>query len=554
MTSAWRRNAGTVFECEKGPATGRWGMAVSNNALASAAGAGAIAAGGNAVDAAITSLFALYVVEPMMVGLLGGGTTHIRTPQGDHLVLDGLCTAPMAARADMFEPRDTEEFVFTDVRDRENTLGAKAVCVPGTLAAVCELADRFACLPLETLMAPALRYASHGFLVTPYLADYIVACAPDIAQDPHLASLLIPDGRPIAAGERLVQGTLAETLRLIAREGAAALYRGEIGDKVVDHMASRGGLLSREDLRNYRTVERAPVRGTYRGFEIFGPPPPVSSGVHIVQMLNILEGYDIGGLGFGTPESLHLILEATKIAFADRTAFTGDPAFVDVPIERLVSKDYAEQRRRDIDLTRAREHTCDSVAESRDTTHVTMADAEGWVVSATHTIWGDFGANFLVPELGLIGNNAMMDFDPRPGRAQSIAPGKRTTSSQSPLIVVKEGQPRYALGMVGGLRIFPSVMQTLLNLIDHGMSLQEAVEAPRIWTQGYDVEAEPAFPEVIVASLAALGHKVSRAVVGHGMNAIAFHEGGRIEGAGCWRADGTPVGIGTGLARGYVPG
>jgi len=554
--ASWRECAGTLFECEKAPASGSWAMAVTNHPLASAAAVEAVAAGGNAVDAAAAALFTLYVVEPMNVGLLGGGTTHVRTPEGRHVVLDGLCTAPAAARDDMFEPLSVERFSFTDVKDRRNFVGAEACAVPGNLAMLCEAVARFARLPLPALLEPAIRHAAHGFEVTPHLTNAIAGAAEDIASDEPLASLLMPQGRPLAAGERLTQDALAETLRAVAREGPAGLHEGAIGRRLSDHLTKAGGHVTLADLGGYRVVERDAVRGTYRGHEVLGPPPPVSSGVHIVQMLNVLEEFDVARLGFGTPESLHLIAEVLKLAFADRTAVMADPAFVDVPVKRLVSKEYATERRLELDTGRARRWTAGfGPAEGANTTHVTVADAGGWIVSATHTIGpGLFGAGVLVPELGLIANNYMSDFDPRPGRAQSIAPGKRLTSSQSPMMIVKEGRPRYALGLPGGLRIFGSAMQSIVNLIDHGMSLQEAVEAPRLWTQGHQVELEPAFPAGVRAKLADRGHEVLGVpVIAGGMNAVALCSPGRIEGAACWRADGTPAGLGGGLAQHDVP-
>ncbi len=548
--SGWRERAGSVFECEKQPVSGSWGMAATLHPLASAAAVEAIACGGNAVDAALAALFTLFVVQPMGVGVLGGGTTLIRTPQGSHVVLDGLCAVPAGMFPDIYEPLAVDKFSFTDVRDCRNSVGAESIAVPGSLAALCETARRFARLPLAALMDPAIRHASKGFVATPYLTNLIRAFAPSIARDAPLASLLMPGGRPLAAGERLVQGALADTLRVIARGGAAVLHGGVVGDLLSDYIASIGGYVTQQDLRDYRVVEREAVRGTYRDHEIFGPPPPASSGVLVVEMLNILEAYDMGHLGFGTAQSAHLLAEASKIIFADRPYIT-DPAFLDVPVVRLMSKGYANQRRRALDMTRTQQWSTQSgYAESKDTTHVTTADREGWLVVATHTLCGGFGANVLVPELGLICNNAMREFDPRPGRAQSIAPGKRMTSNQAPMIVAKEGAPRYAFGLVGGLTIVPSAAQAISNLIDHGMSLQEAIEAPRLWTRGYEVQVEPAISAATVAGLVERGHEVLRMQhVGNGMNAVAFHRPGVLEGAACWRSDGAPMGVGGGLAR-----
>ena len=552
MSVAWRERAGTRFECEKHPATGSRAMAVTNHPLASAAAVEMFAAGGNAVDAAIAAMATLCVVEPMMVGLLGGGTMHVRTPDGRHVVVDGLCRAPAAARADMFEPLAVERFDFADVRDRRNALGAEAFAVPGNPAMLCEAAARFARLPLALLLEPAIRHAANGFAVTRYLADSIASAPEDIVRDPHLAAFLMPGGKALVAGERLSQPALARTLVALAQDGVAAFRDGAPGRELAGYVGRRGGLVSMQDLRDYGVVARDALCGIYRGHEVFGPPPPVSSGVHIAQMLNVLEGFDVARLGFGTVESVHLVAETLKIAFADRTAATADPAFSAVPVERLMSKGYARERRERIDMSRAQSWSAGVVAECEapHTTHVTAADAEGWIVSATHSIGpGNFGASMLVPELGLILNNYMHDFDPRPGRPQSIAPGKRATSSQSPMIVVRDGSPRFALGLPGGLRIFGSAMQAILNLVDHGMSLQEAVEAPRLWTRGFEVELEPAFAMEVVAGLARRGHEVVGVPnVAGGMNAVAFSPEG-IEGAACWRADGTPAGVGGGNAR-----
>ncbi|MBX9907919.1 MAG: gamma-glutamyltransferase [Beijerinckiaceae bacterium] len=553
MTSARPPHA-APFACEKRPATGSRGMVVTNHPLASAAGSQMLLAGGNAIDAAIAALFALTVVEPMMVGVLGGGVAHIRLSDGRHLILDGLSTAPLAATPDMFETLSDEIGKSRDTRGRENLIGPRAVAVPGALAAWCEALARFGTLPLAEVLAPAIALAERGFVASPYLSDCISDCAPDIASDPGLSALFLPGGSPLKPGERLIQPAYAQSLRLIAQAGPAALYEGPLGEALADFMTTRGGLIGMADLAAYNPVAREPVRGTYRGFEIVGPPPPASSGVHIVQMLNILEGYDIGGLGFGSADAVHLMAEALKIAFADRAVATADPAFVKVPVGRLTAKAYADERRAGIDLGRTKRWTPGlSGGESADTTHVTVADAAGNVVSTTQTINGLFGACVQIPGTGMLANNYMFNFDPHPGRALSIAPGKRCFTSMAPMMALRGGKFAFALGLPGGLRIFPSAMQALVNLIDHGMSLQEAVEAPRIWTEGGALELEQAFPEAIAADLAARGHVIARVQrVAGGMNAIALDADGTLTGAACWRADGTPVAISGGLARAGV--
>jgi gamma-glutamyltranspeptidase/glutathione hydrolase len=316
-------------------------------------------------------------------------------------------------------------------------------------------------------------------------------------------------------------------------------------------MAASGGYLAREDLTGYKTIMREPVRGDYRGYEIIGPPPPSSGPLHIVQMLNILEAYDIKALGFGTTETIHLLAEVLKIAFADRAAATADPAFVKVPVEKILSKDYAAERRARIDRNRAQAWSAGVAPEASPyTTHLTIADAAGNVVASTQTINSLFGARYIVPDTGMIPNNYMFVFDPRPDRANSVAPGKRITSSMAPVIVTRHGKPAFALGLPGGLRIFPSVMQALSNLIDHGMTVQEAVEAPRVWTQGHALELEGGISDLVFNALRAMGHDAVRVGnVAGGMSAIRFHDDGTLEGAACWRADGTPIALGGGLAR-----
>jgi gamma-glutamyltranspeptidase/glutathione hydrolase len=538
---------------QKHPARGRRGMVVTNHPLASAAGAEMLAGGGNAIDAAIAAFFALTVVEPMMTGPLGGGIAHLRLADGTHRIIDGMSTVPLAARPDMYRPVAASGPDMLLTEGRENAVGATSVAVPGNLIAWCETLERFGTCSLDDVMQPAIRFAAKGFSVTPYLAECLTdpVAGPDMLRDPGMAARFFRDGTPLRAGERLVQGETADTLALIAREGAGALTHGAIGVALADGIAARGGVLSRADLSGYRTVEREPVRGTYRGWEIVGPPPPSSAGVHIVQMLNILEGFDIGALGFGSTAKLHLLAEVLKIAFADRAVATADPAFVYVPVERLIDKEYAAERRGRLDLSRAQTWSAGVPAlQSAYTTHLTVADAAGNVVASTQTINALFGARFLVPGIGLIPNNYMSNYDPNPGRTQSIAPGKRVSTSMAPMMALQGGKIRAALGLPGGLRIFGSAMQALINLIDHGMDLQSAVEAPRLWTQGHAVETEPAFPAEAVAGLRALGHDLLPVPhVGGGMCAVGFADDGEMTGAACWRADGTAIGLGGGLAR-----
>lgn len=547
----WRAHAGAPFTTEKQPAFGTRGMVVTNHPLASAAGAEMLAAGGNAVDAAIAALFTLSVVEPMMVGPLGGGMAHLRFPDGRHTIIDGMSACPLATGPETFTPDPNAAPGTMDAIGRLNAVGRTSVASAGNLMAWTEMLTRFGTFSLNDVTEPAIRHASRGFRATPYLHDCVTDCVADMRRDPEISRVFLPDGEPVRAGARVSNPNYAETLRLIARQGPGVFYGGELGKTYTADMARHGAYLTMDDLTGYRTREREILRGTYRGLEITGPPPPSSGPLHIAQMLNILEGYDIGALGFGSADTVHLIAEALKIAFADRTAATGDPDFVAVPVAKLLSKSYAAERRAAINMARAQDWQAGVVpGEGTHTTHLTVADNSGLIIAATQTINSLFGARYMVPGTGMIPNNYMYVFTPHPGRANSIAPGKRVTSSMSPLIVLKDGVPQFALGLPGGLRIFPSAMQATINLIDHGMSVQEAVEAPRVWTQGFGLELEPGIPDSVAADLRARGHEILRVPnVAGGMCAIRFHGDGRMEGAGCWRADGTAIGLGGGHAR-----
>uniref|UniRef100_UPI0025C129B0 gamma-glutamyltransferase family protein n=1 Tax=Marivita sp. TaxID=2003365 RepID=UPI0025C129B0 len=416
----------------------------------------------------------------------------------------------------------------------------------GNLAGWCDMHSKHGSLPLADVISPAIRLAAGGFKVTNYLNGTIKRHAEDLALDPVIAKLFLPAGSPAAPGHTLVQGDFAESLRMIARDGPAALHGGALGQALIDRLGDEGHV-SIDDLRNYTVRERDAILCDYRGFEIAGPPPPASAGVHVAQMLNILEGYDLRAMGFDNPETLHLLAEVIRIGFEDRRAASGDPDFVDIPVEHLISKNYGRACRDRIRDTAQLQHV-PPVVESNNTTHVTVADKVGNIVSATHTINGLFGARIMVPGTGIIPNNYMYNFDPHPGKAMSIVPGKRVPTSMAPMIVLRQGNPQFAVGLPGALRIFPSALQAIVNIIDHGMSLQQAVEAPRLWTEGAHVELEPCY-EHHADALRAKGHSVEIVChIGGGMNAIAFTDDGEMTGAACWRADGTVSALGGGLA------
>jgi gamma-glutamyltranspeptidase/glutathione hydrolase len=440
-----------------------------------------------------------------------------------------------------------------ETRGRQNTLGYLAVGVPGTLKAWAELVTQWGRCDLDTVMQPAIRHAARGFRASQYLHELISDNQADLASCPETAHIFLPNGQPPAPGELIRQPALAESLRTIARDGAEELYGGALGQAIIQGIQRHGGIMTMDDLRAYRTIRRAPLMAPYRGYEVTLPAPPCAGGVHILQILRILEGFDVAALGFGTPDTLHLLAECCKIAFSDRTVHLGDPANVTVPVDWLISEPYAAARRAGIDMARATAPTpgVPATVEAATTTHVTAADAEGNVVAMTQTLNNAFGAKVMAPGTGILLNNTMALFDPHPGYPNSVGPSKRTVSSMSPTIVTRAGQPFMALGTPGGVRIFPSVLQAIINVIDHGMSLQEAVEAPRVWTQGQELEVEAAIPPAIRDALTARGHHlVEVTAVAGGMNGIQLDpETGLMTGAACWRADGSPAALGGGPAR-----
>ncbi|MEZ5853931.1 MAG: gamma-glutamyltransferase [Hyphomicrobiaceae bacterium] len=555
-TRNWRARSRADFACEKQSVSGANGIVVTNHPLGTAAGAEMLAAGGNAVDAAVAALLTLTVVEPMMVGLIGGGMMHIRSPDGHHTVIDGQSQAPAAATPDLFEPVSDELATRLEVKGRKNACGVLATATAGNLPTWAMALEQHGRLPLADCMGPAIRHAERGFTVTDYLSECTSEAASDLARDPAISALFLPGGQPVKAGSRLVQSAYAETLKTIAHDGPGALHGGAIGRRVSDYMSRHGGILSLGDLADYRPIVREAVRGTFRDITIVGPPPPASGGIHVIQMLNILEGFDLAGMGFASAEAIHVMAEAMKIAFADRDAATGDPAFLDVPVAKLLDKGYAAERRAAIDRERAKSwlpgvgSAVQQRPESPHTTHVTVVDRDGGVVAATHTINSLFGARYMVGDTGMIANNYMYLYDPHPGRALSIAPGKRVPTSMAPIMGVEGGEVAFALGLTGGVRIFPTAMQAVLNLVEHGMTLQEAVEAPRIWTQGGALELETGITEDVARRLKQRGHDtVPTRHLGGGMCAVQRLDEKLWQGAACWRADGIAMALGGGMAR-----
>src|ERR1700755_101134 len=305
MSGNWRDRTATTFECQKMPAVSSRGMGGRNHPPAPSDGAEMLAAGGNAIDAAIATLFTLTVVEPMMVGIIGGGMAHIRTADASHRFIDGQSTVPLSVKPDTYRSKPGSAHDVFDTVDDENLNGPKAVATPGSLKAWCETLRGFGTMSLADVMQPAIRHAARGFAATPYLHECIRDGAAVMLRDKPISAIFLPGGEPLKPGERVVQSEYAETLSYIAQHGPDALYNGLLGNVLVDYMKAKGGFIAHEDLKTYKTVERHSIRADYRGWSIMGPPPPAASGVHIAQMLNILEGYDVASLGFGTAQTIH---------------------------------------------------------------------------------------------------------------------------------------------------------------------------------------------------------------------------------------------------------
>jgi gamma-glutamyltranspeptidase/glutathione hydrolase len=536
----------------KQPAHSAKGMVTSNHPLASLAGNEMLVLGGNAVDAAIATMFALSVVEPMMTTIFGAGFINMRLADGSCITIDNYATVPGAATADMFEPIPGN--LDNDVVGQLNSTGYLAVATGGTLLGWATAVERYGRLDLATVVAPAVRFARGGFSVSPYLAQSIRDQRENLARYPATAEVFLPSGAPPQSGDRIVRTDYAATLETVGWQGPDYLYGGPLGQAIADDMARNGGVLTMADIESYEIFERPPVRGEYRGYELVAMAPPSSGGTHIIQILNMLEGFDVAALGFGSPDGVHVLAEAMKIAFADRFKFMADPTTTNVPVGWLTSKSYATERRVQIDMQRAQHFTA-AVApegEGASTTHCCAMDADGNVVTTTQTLNGGFGSKVTVPGTGMLLNNCMHLMDPNPGRTNSIAPNKRILSSMSPTIVLKDGKPFMALGTPGGVRIFGSVMQAIVNVIDHGMTFQQAVEAPRMWDRGPILEIEEGYPDVaaLQAELEHRRHIVQQVFrVAGGMNGIRLDpESGLIEGVACWRADGAPMGYSGGEA------
>ena len=503
---------------KKLPARGQKGMVSTSHPLASETGIKILKQGGNAIDAAVAIAFVLGVVEQYSSGIGGGSLIMIRLADSSEvLAVDARETAPLKSTRDMYL-RDGEA-----VPDLSRT-GVLAGGVPGTVAGLELILKKYGTMSLAEIMEPAIHYAENGFELTQRHVNAIKSSREKLEKFPTSAKIYFSGDQLPEVGALLVQHDLAVTLKTIASNGSHAFYKGEIAKKIVKFMEQNGGLITATDLASYQAKLRNPVYGTYRGYDVYSMPPPSSGGIHVIQILNILEGYDFRGTERYSAEFTHLLAEAMKLAFADRAHFLGDSDFVDVPVAGLISKPYAEEQRSKINTDQVLElenHGNPVPYESENTTHFSVLDQDGNAVSITQTVNTSFGSGMIIEGTGIILNNEMDDFSAQPGvpniyglvgaEANSIAPQKRPLSSMSPTLLVKDDQTFMVIGSPGGPRIITTVVQSIINVIDYGMDIQAAVDAPRIHHQWKPnklrIEADY---RVDTSMLLALGHQIEK--------------------------------------------
>jgi gamma-glutamyltranspeptidase/glutathione hydrolase len=477
------------------PVLAKNGMVVAQEGAAARVGVDILKHGGNAIDAAVATGFALAVTLPRAGNLGGGGFMLIRLAKDAKTVaLDYRETAPAATTPEMFlNPQGLAD----PYKSRDSGL---AVGVPGTVAGLAYAHEHYGSgkFALADLIAPAIALAREGIIVEHDLADSLPRTTRLRRYASSRAIFLRPDGSGFERGERLVQRDLGETLAAIARDGPSAFYQGSVAENIVKAVRAEGGRMTSADLAGYRPVERQALSGTYRGHEILAMPPPSSGGVHLIELLNVLEGFDLAALGAGSADAIQIEAEAMKIAFADRAEYLGDPAFANVPVSSLISKKYAAELRAGISLDRARpaadvRRAEPAPAEGDQTTHFSVVDKEGNVVANTYTLNFSYGLGLVAEGTGVLLNNELDDFAARPGApnafglvggaANAPAPGKRPLSSMAPTIVLKDGKVELVTGSPGGPRIITTVLGMLLGVIDFGMNIAEATDAPRVHHQ-----------------------------------------------------------------------
>ncbi len=466
------------------------GIVVSASEHASRVGTEVLRAGGNAVDAAIAAGFALAVTHPSAGNIGGGGFMVIRFPDGKATALDYREKAPLAAHPEMFLDE------YGDYSSEIHHNSYLSVGVPGTVAGFFKAHESYGSLPWHQLVEPAVKLARDGFRMTPGLTESLERIIERMQPYPASVAQFSKNGQPYRVGELFRQPDLAGTLERIMRDGRDGFYAGETARLIAEEMERGGGLITVEDLTRYEAKERAPIRGTYRGYEIVSMPPPSSGGTTLVEMLNILEGYDLARLGHNSPEYVHHLVEAMRRGYRDRARFLADQDFADVPTERLTSKEYAAEQRATINVAMASPSDpsdVDQPYESNETTHYSVVDSSGMAVAVTYTLEAGYGSKITVTGAGFLLNNEMGDFNAGLGMTDSTGligtipnlarPEQRMLSSMTPTILTKDGSLVAVVGSPGGRTIINSVLQVILNIVDFGMGIQQAVNAPRLHHQ-----------------------------------------------------------------------
>ncbi|MBV9860600.1 MAG: gamma-glutamyltransferase, partial [Alphaproteobacteria bacterium] len=518
-------------------------MVVAAQHYASEAGLQILQAGGNAVDAAVAVGYALAVVDPCCGNIGGGGFMLIHLADGRDTFLDFRETAPAAASPTMYLDAAGHPIAGASLD------GYRAAGVPGTVMGLDRALAEYGRMQRTEAMAPALALARDGFVLQRPDAQLLDAAAERLARDPEAKRLFLhADGSPYAAGERLIQKDLADTLALVAQGGPQAFYRGPIAAAVAAASRQAGGILTEADFASYAVHETAPLACPYRGYRVVSAPPPSSGGTTMCEILDVVEGWDMPALGFGSPESVHVTVEAMRNAYRDRNAFLGDPAFVANPVARLLSPAHTAAIRSRIEPGRATPSlalpAASTASEGAQTTHYSVVDREGNAVAVTYTINGNFGAGVVAPKTGFLLNNEMDDFAIAPdtpnmfglvqGTANAIAPGKRPLSSMAPSIVERGGKPVFVLGSPGGSRIITSVVETVMDLVDYGMAPAQAVAAPRFHHQFLPdllLYEAGALSEDVLAALQGMGYRAERRAPWGAVELIAIGPDGVLRGA-----------------------